>query len=73
LIVLRAKELPKGALVEYQVNLHTGRRGAEDVEGDDDDELEPGFVSGRDGQVWWETCKSGKGWRGAVFMEGDGK
>jgi hypothetical protein len=26
-VFVRAKELPKGALVEYQVNLHTGRPG----------------------------------------------
>lgn len=26
LLVLRAKELPRGALVEFQVNLHTGRQ-----------------------------------------------
>jgi len=40
-LFVRAKELPRGALVEFQCNLHTGRRvgtNAED-EGDFDQEL----------------------------------
>ncbi|OXC59248.1 cytoplasmic protein [Cryptococcus neoformans MW-RSA852] len=79
---VQAKELPKGALVEYQVNLHTGRRdytiqdAKEDEEGDDDDgeeELEPVYESGKGQGVWWESCHtSGRvqgGSRGLVFVK----
>lgn len=80
---VQAKELPKGALVEYQVNLHTGRRdytiqdAKEDEEGDDDDgeELEPVYDSGEGQGVWWESCHtSGRvqgGSRGLVFVKGE--
>ncbi|CAK9779456.1 adenine nucleotide alpha hydrolases-like protein [Cutaneotrichosporon oleaginosum] len=45
-LFVRAAELPRGALVEYQVNLHTGRPGynhivaADDDDDDDDEEKE---------------------------------
>ncbi|OXH04368.1 hypothetical protein J010_05310 [Cryptococcus neoformans] len=78
---VQAKELPKGALVEYQVNLHTGRRdytiqGAKEDEEEDDDgeeELEPVYDSGEGQGVWWESCHtSGRvqgGSRGLVFVK----
>lgn len=75
---VQAKELPKGALVEYQVNLHTGRRdyttqAAKEDEGDDEEELEPVYESGKGQGVWWESCHtSGKvqrGSRGLVFVK----
>lgn len=80
---VRARELPKGALVEYQVNLHTGRRdptttiekvaesgNAETEDDDDDDEdLEPVFSSGEQSGLRWETCvTSGKYQRGSRGM-----
>lgn len=78
--------MPKGALVEYQVNLHTGRRdytiqdAKEDEEGDDDDgeeELEPVYESGKGQGVWWESCHtSGRvqgGSRGLVFVKGESR
>lgn len=80
---VQAKELPKGALVEYQVNLHTGRRdytiqdAKEDEEEDDDgeEELEPVYESGKGQGVWWESCHtSGRvqgGSRGLVFVKGE--
>lgn len=58
-IFLRAEELPRGALVEYQCNLHTGRTGCRDDDDDDDDDeedgLEPSYVSGG-------THNSAAGW-----------
>lgn len=82
---VQAKELPKGALVEYQVNLHTGRRdytiqdAKEDEEEDDDgeEELEPVYESGKGQGVWWESCHtSGRvqgGSRGLVFVKGESR
>ncbi|KAE8538217.1 hypothetical protein D1P53_005556 [Cryptococcus gattii VGV] len=76
---VQAKELPKGALVEYQVNLHTGRRDytmhdeKEEEDDEDEEELEPVYESGRGQGVWWESCHtSGKvqrGSRGLVFVQ----
>lgn len=71
-------------MVEYQVNLHTGRRDytlhdekeeEEEEEEDDEEELEPVYESGRGQGVWWESCHtSGKvqrGSRGLVFVKGE--
>nr|KIR83025.1 cytoplasmic protein [Cryptococcus tetragattii IND107] len=76
---VEAKELPKGALVEYQVNLHTGRRDytmhdeKEEDDDEDEEELGPVYESGRGQGVWWESCyTSGKvqrGSRGLVFVQ----
>ncbi|XAO27823.1 hypothetical protein I312_106686 [Cryptococcus bacillisporus CA1280] len=75
---VQAKELPKGALVEYQVNQHTGRRDytmhdEKEEDDEDEEELEPVYESGRGHGVWWESCHtSGKvqrGSRGVVFVK----
>ena len=85
-IFVRAKELPRGARVEYQVNLHTGRRDpteqenrsqVEDANDDDDEELEAEYgASGPSASVYWETCATrghtGRGLRAAVFVQGKG-
>lgn len=82
-IFVRAKELPKGALVEYQVNLHTGRhdttqqeiRSEESEDDDGDEELEAEYrASGPSAGVYWEVCATRgrirRGLRAAVFVQG---
>ena len=68
---MQAEELPKGALVEFQVNFHTGRPVAEEV---DEDDLEGEYSSGstRDG-ISWEICSAsikGQGGRAMVYLHG---
>lgn len=57
---VRARELPKGALVEYQTCLHTGRQGAEEQkaaeDADNDADLEAEYAIGGSDDVWWEQC-----------------
>ncbi|WWD00870.1 hypothetical protein V866_007808 [Kwoniella sp. B9012] len=63
-IFVQAKELPKSALVEYQVNVHTGRKGVDPLpetssasipqqsdseeDDDEDEDLIPSYISGHD-------------------------
>ena len=46
--------------MEYQTCLHTGRRGAEELESaendDNDAELEADYSNGGSEEVWWERC-----------------
>ncbi|WVR04842.1 hypothetical protein IAU60_001854 [Kwoniella sp. DSM 27419] len=85
-IFVQASELPKGALVEYQTNFHTGRSGAregaaaegedgDDDDDDDDDELEVAYDRSEQDQIWWESsetrCKGAQGSRAAVFLGQD--
>lgn len=68
---MQAEELPKGALVEFQVNFHTGRPVGEEV---DEDDLEGEYVSGstRSG-ISWEICSAsikGQGARAMVYVHG---
>ncbi len=74
----RTKELPRGALVEYQCNLHTGRRmfGAMEIGeeyDDEDDDLEPkcSLAEAVDGALRWVVCESSgakrAGLRAVVF------
>ena len=58
----RAKELPRGALVEYQINLHTGRDASEE------NELVPMYRSGIARDFTWETCSNASGCRGILFI-----
>lgn len=80
---MRASELPRGALVEYQVNVHTGRPGYEgpikagkddsDSDSDDDEEEpQPVYASGEARGAYWETCSSltRHGARAAIFLPG---
>jgi diphthine-ammonia ligase len=82
-LFVQAEELPKGALVEFQVNFHTGRPGVgascsnaeeEDDDNDDDDvELEAVYSSYDEKGVRWESCKTnseGQGRRSMVFLRG---
>ncbi|WVQ75780.1 hypothetical protein IAR50_005413 [Cryptococcus sp. DSM 104548] len=78
-LFVQAKELPKGALVEYQVNLHTGRRDQtllsqrNNDDDDDDDELQVAYEKSTGEDIWWESSKTvGKdlGCRGVVFAKG---
>lgn len=68
---MQAEELPRGALVEFQVNLHTGRPVAEEV---DEDDLEGEYVSGSTrGEISWEICSAsikGQGARAMVYLHG---
>jgi diphthine-ammonia ligase len=70
---VQAEELPKGALVEFQVNFHTGRPGYGGDE--DDDEMEGVFSSGSTSKkgLSWETSSSevqGQGGRAIVYLHG---
>jgi len=68
---VQAEELPKGALVEFQVNFHTGRPVAEVV---DEDDLEGEYSSGSTrGGISWEICAAsikGQGGRAMVYLHG---
>ncbi|ODN79369.1 hypothetical protein L202_03373 [Cryptococcus amylolentus CBS 6039] len=77
-LFVQAKELPKGALVEYQVNLHTGRRDqtlltqGNDDDDDDDDELKVVYEQCSGEDMWWESSRTvGRdlGCRGIVFAK----
>lgn len=55
-LLVRAKELPRGALVEFQVNLHTGWRSEEgqtSVDGESDPVVDGGGEDD-DGEASWE-------------------
>jgi hypothetical protein len=74
---LQAGGLPRGALVEFQTNVHTGKWGFEQDRMDDDDEavLQPSYHAGSslDGGIAWETCsasgsRSTQGSRSVVFF-----
>lgn len=82
-IFARSTELPRGALVEYQVNVHSGRQGyegaAQPVDGDDDDdeedenELTGVYAKGDVRGAYWETCQAPRkrqGARAAIFLPG---
>lgn len=82
---LQAKELPRGALVEYQVNVHTGRPGCDIVEtsatgdGDDsddsdDEEPTPLYSHTETPSAYREECQaptSRHGSRRAIFVKGE--
>jgi diphthine-ammonia ligase len=73
---VRASELPRGALVEYQVNVHIGREDCDppqskDDDDDDDEDLSPTYASGDIAGAHWETCvapPSRRGARVAIFL-----
>jgi len=72
-VFVQAEELPKGALVEFQVNFHTGRPGYGGDE--DDDEMEGDYSSGSTsrGRMGWEVSTSsvkGQGSRAIVYVYG---
>jgi diphthine-ammonia ligase len=80
-IFVQAEELPKGALVEFQVNFHTGRRGVaasaatrgKDDDDDDDEELEPVYASSDERGWLSDSCETnikGQGRRSIVFIDG---
>lgn len=88
MVFLRAKELPRGALVEFQVNLHTGRRDMmvesesfrqtiEQEDSDDEDDLEAIFSQADDGHVRIERCATsgqrGRGFRQIVCVRGSSR
>ena len=68
---MQAEELPKGALVEFQVNFHTGRPVDEEA---DEDDLEGEYSSGSTrGGISWEICSAsikGQGARAMVYLHG---
>lgn len=73
MVFVQAEELPKGALVEFQVNFHTGRPGYGGDE--DDDEMDGIFSSGstsRQGMKWEISSSStkGQGARTMVYLNG---
>lgn len=80
-IFIQASELPKGALVEFQVNFHTGRRcpdsvnheSAEDDDQDDED-LDARYSSAvTSGGMSWELStadRKGQGSRGMIYIHG---
>lgn len=80
-IFVQAKELPRGALVEYQVNAHTGRLGVEapvataadggDSDDSDDEEPAPKYSHTETPAAYREECKAPKsrhGSRRAIFL-----
>lgn len=75
---VRASELPRGALVEYQTNMNTGRQGCDDMVSDadqevDESELEGEYASGDVRGTYWETCRAPAGRTGnraAIFIPG---
>jgi diphthine-ammonia ligase len=72
-VFVQAEELPKGALVEFQVDFHTGRPGYGGDE--DDDEMEGVFSSGTTSRkgLSWVTSSSevkGQGGRAIVYLHG---
>ncbi|KAK4683546.1 diphthine-ammonia ligase, partial [Tremellales sp. Uapishka_1] len=69
---VRAKELPKGSLVEFQTCLDTGRRDDNDEDDDDEGEAEAVYNQGGGHEVWWESCScsSSKGGRAMIFIAG---
>jgi diphthine-ammonia ligase len=72
-VFVQAEELPKGALVEFQVNFHTGRPGYGGDE--DDDEMGGLFSSGSTSRnrLSWEISSSevkGQGGRAMVYLHG---
>lgn len=83
MVFVQAEELPKGALVEFQVNFHTGRRGVvasaatrgQDYDNDDDDddeELEAIYASSSERGRLSESCETntkGQGRRSIVFID----
>jgi diphthine-ammonia ligase len=87
LLIVRAKELPRGALIEFQVNLHTGRRDDDGptvplsrTDDDDDDEdgdaLEAIYTSDEsETGIRWEICRTSgirnRGSRGMIFLTGE--
>jgi hypothetical protein len=71
IIFAKAIKLPRDSLVEYQTNLHTGRRDLttplldttkpsgeikDDNDDEDDEALEPIYESGKEGDISWEQC-----------------
>ena len=72
-IFLQARELPKGALSEWQVNMHTGRPAASAPTPDEDeDELEGVFDVDIQGELRVESCQpsAGTGKRTLAFGYG---
>ena len=73
MVFVQAEELPKGALVEFQVYFHTGRPGYGGDE--DDDEMEGILASGSTSRkgLSWKTSSSevkGQGGRAMVYLHG---
>ena len=73
MVFVQAEELPKGALVEFQVNFHTGRPGYGGDE--DDDAMEGIFSSGSTSRkgLSWEISSSevkGQGGKAMVYLHG---
>jgi diphthine-ammonia ligase len=73
-VFVQAEELPKGALVEFQVNFHTGRPGYGGDE--DDDEMDGVYSSGSTSKqgLSWEISSSeikGQGGRAMVYLHGE--
>jgi diphthine-ammonia ligase len=72
-VFVQAEELPKGALVEFQVNFHTGRPGSGAGEDIEEDDLEAELSSGSTGGMSWEVCSAnieGQGGRAMVYLHG---
>ena len=77
MLFLRARELPRGALVEFQCNLHSGRRSrsACDPQAIDDEEAELkasySHAASLSSDVHWEVCEtnsmSSEGLRAVIF------
>jgi hypothetical protein len=70
-VFVKAEELPKGALVEFQVNFHNGRHS---LEGDiDEDDLEGEYSSRSTQGMSWENCSAsvkGQGGRAIIYLHG---
>ena len=74
MVFVQARTLPRGALVEYQVNLHTGRRDetmeseVHSGDADDEEELEPRYSSFVEGSVRSEGYSVHGGSRTFIFL-----
>lgn len=75
MVFVQAAELPKGALVEFQVNLHTGRLTVEGTDKDqEEDDLDVVYSAGREPSMTWELSQADRpnhGSRATVFLEGE--
>nr|XP_019008251.1 cytoplasmic protein [Kwoniella pini CBS 10737]OCF47032.1 cytoplasmic protein [Kwoniella pini CBS 10737] len=76
-IFVQAKELPKSALIEYQVNLHSGRKGVDPLsasavlDDDEDEDLQPVYEAGQEHGIRWEAYHASglnQGSRGGICV-----